>query len=802
VKNLCLLFATVFVATALAGAADELQNVALNAPYTMEPAPHYEHCTDPGDATQLTDGKYVEGYFWTQPGTVGWQSAKPVIITIDLKKDQAIRGASFNTAAGAAGVAWPSAIFVFVAGEDKAWHAAGELVALSAGQGQPPAEGYAVHRYRTDALKTHGRYVAFGIWCEPFTFSDEIEVYAGDPEWTAAPLEGKPVADLKEYMSRLSTYEGVYRRLRNDINAMRAKADTPGLAPEVKSAIVAELDSIEKELPNLGKDYDSSFKAILPLNELHARVFRAHSAYLAATYGAAFYAWAPPNAYDFLPLLAEPPKERNQGISVRMMQNEYRAAAMNFTNAGQENDTAFSVSVTGLPGGTNPPWITMHEVLWTDTNRSIPVAAALKPAPRGSSLSTQVPLGMTRQVWLTFHPTDVPPGNYEGKFETRIGDKVMTSPISLVIYPSRFPDKPRLHLGGWDYTDRPSHYQCTPENKPALIKHLREHYVDSPWATAVVLPFGKYDAAGEMTEPPATAEFDSWLTLWPDASQYCVFPSVGDKCGDLKMGTAEFARAVGKWASFWADHMKQKGLKPEQLIILLVDEPREPEHDAVILEWAKAFRAANTGIRLWEDPIYKDMSKANADMIAQCHILCPNRQIFLKEPQSYRDFYVQYQAKGAELEFYSCSGPARVLDPYSYYRLQAWTCRQYNAKSMYFWAYADGGGAFSFNEYVGKDSGYTPLFIEPDSIMPGKQMEAIREGVEDFEYLAMLEDAIKAKPNAEPGTLDRAKKLLDEAPGRVLTPMSPQNFSWRPDVDRTTADTVRVEILQAIMALK
>ncbi len=48
------------------------ENIALGKSYSLAPAPNYPHCTDPGDARQLTDGARVEGYFWTQQGTVGW----------------------------------------------------------------------------------------------------------------------------------------------------------------------------------------------------------------------------------------------------------------------------------------------------------------------------------------------------------------------------------------------------------------------------------------------------------------------------------------------------------------------------------------------------------------------------------------------------------------------------------------------------------------------------------------------------------------------------------------------------------
>ena len=42
------------------------ENIALGATYTFEPGPNYGLCTDSGDAEQLTDGVYTDGYFWAQ----------------------------------------------------------------------------------------------------------------------------------------------------------------------------------------------------------------------------------------------------------------------------------------------------------------------------------------------------------------------------------------------------------------------------------------------------------------------------------------------------------------------------------------------------------------------------------------------------------------------------------------------------------------------------------------------------------------------------------------------------------------
>lgn len=129
----CVTILSAIHAAALVGLAAELsgterwENLAHAKPYTLHPRPNYSHCTDPGDKTQLTDGQVTSGYFWTQKTTVGWNRARPVEITIDLEQDSPIRGLSFQTAAGVAGVGWPISIQVLVSIDGYAYHALGDL---------------------------------------------------------------------------------------------------------------------------------------------------------------------------------------------------------------------------------------------------------------------------------------------------------------------------------------------------------------------------------------------------------------------------------------------------------------------------------------------------------------------------------------------------------------------------------------------------------------------------------------------------------------------------------------------------
>ena len=762
------------------------ENLALGKPYTLDPRPNYALCTDPGDKTQLTDGVYTKGYFWTQQSTVGWNNIGGATITIDLGSVQPIRGASFNTAAGRAGVAWPAGIVVLVSDDGKNFYPAGELINLGMKHGPAPSD-YAIHRYWTGELRTHGRFVSFLVTPGgPYTFVDEIEVYRGEPEWVKLPFIGESVADAKAYQ----LHAAFEQRVRKDLLAVR-EADAK-LKGDASKPILAELDAIEREIPNMPRRHDPKARVTLPLNPLHERVFRAQAMVWRAQKLAPL-TLSPANPWDPLDIVGTPARGAASGVSVAMMQNEFRSAAFNISNAGK-TAVELRLQVAGLPGGTNPPYVAVHEVAWTDTRKGIAVAAALPEARLdGGAFVITVPSGMTRQVWLTFHPTDIKSGTHRGAISLTSGKTKLRVPLTLRVVPLRFPNQPSFHLGGWDYSDAPKGRDVTPGNRDAFIRVLRGHSVDSPWATGAVLPYSL-----------DTARFNEWLRLWPGARQYCVFAAVGEQIGRAKIGTPEFDAKVREWITFWAGHAKKSGLRPEQLIVLLVDEPAEDHRDNIILPWAKVIRAANTGVKLFEDVCHNDPLKANQEMIKLCHVLCPNRPRFLSSAPGYRDYFAKQHAAGTELAFYSCNIGARLADPYSYFRLQAWTAWQYGATGSFFWSFSDSGGGSSWNEYAMTHSTcYTPLFLEPSTVTNSKQMEAIRESAEDYEYFVMLRDRIAAaeKAGRKGAAVERAKKLLATAADRVLGAPDADKLMWAEPKDRSIADKVRVEILDAIVAL-
>lgn len=392
----------------------------------------------------------------------------------------------------------------------------------------------------------------------------------------------------------------------------------------------------------------------------------------------------------------------------------------------------------------------------------------------------------------------------EGYFEFRHGDASIIVPIAVRVYPFQFPEKTTLLCGGWDYSNLDAMYGVTPENREAFIRVLRQHFVNAPWATNAAIPRGAYDDAGNMTTAPDTANFDEWLRRWPDAAQYYVFASVKSTFDRWDTSAPEFVPAVQAWIRFWADYVKGKGIEPQRLCLLVLDEPREPEHDMLILAWTRAIHGAKTGIRVWEDPIHADMTQANQEMLAACDILCPNRVMFLAGDEPYRQVFTTLRDKGVTLEFYSCSGPVRLLDPYRYFRVQPWECLRYGAVASHFWAFGDNAGQSSWNEYAAPRTMYTPLFLDADSVTTGKHLEAMREGIEDFEYFVMLRKAIADAEarGADSTALQKARALLQDGPAQVCDSVPQKVHTWaNDDIDRTRADQVRIQVLDTLAEL-
>ncbi len=813
-KTLLALTGCSFLLMPLAAQAQQA-NIALGKTVTFSNNPNYALSNDSDDRLQLTDGKFsskgeletVENTssIWVQKGTVGWSNTNPLVITVDLGSVQPISGVMFSTAAGRAAVEWPDSIYIAVSDDQKTWKVQGDLVSLSRRNGTPPAEGYAPFRYLTRDLKTRGRYVAFSVVNTPYTFVDEIEVYAGDNQWLNAPVAGEAASDVKTYTLQNMSAVGARRRLAADVQAISQSVQASSLPQERRNQLTARLNELAAQGEEL-RTVSADFKAIVPLNATHREMFAIYAQTLAAQGVKPLTVWKQ-HRFAWLPLLGKPTATEKKALAFSMLRNQFRSDALLLTNATTQ-PKAIQLKLTNPPRNAQAGWLKVDAVEWTDTREGNVVSTALLPVQaQNGAYAITIPAGMTRKVWVTIDSSRLAAGSTQSVLEVIDGNTIERVPVSLSVENVAM-NRPRISLGMWDYTNGNGLYGINPKNRDAAIELMRSHYVDTPWASGVALPrpgAASFDAQNHLKDKLDFTNLDEWIARWPDARRYFVFASVGDSFGGVKMDAPEFAPRVGSWAKALSAHVRELGLKPQQLGILLVDEPHNDTQDAIIAAWAKAINAAAPELTLFQDPTWArpDQTKIQ-DAITQADILCPMVTIYYNGGEPVKKYFADLKKNGKELWFYQCTGPTRTYDPQTYFRHQAWHTFSIGGTGQGFWSFGDVGSATSsWNEYSAGNTTYAPAFLGPDTVHNGIHWDAVREGMQDYEELAMLQDAINSSRNV--ALKAQAQRVLDDAVKTVVGSWKegPEIYRWPVgSVDANLADRQLQNVRAMLVKMK
>jgi hypothetical protein len=781
-------------------------NVSLGRPYTLTPEPNYPYCTDPGDATQLTDGAATPGYFWTTMSTVGWQYTPTVRVIVDLGRDTPICGASVRTAAGRSGAQWPQYIWVLASSDGSTWNEVGDLVAASNSRlGPPPATGYAVHRYATDAWRAHGRWIAFvAVAGGDYLFADEVEVLG-------APIVPTPPARSFVSFEQFQLHARTVARLDSDWQSLKAAVQRAPLSVLARAGFLKDLQKLAADPSREPQPADpATFRAVLPLTGWHAGLFALQSRLWAAVGIPKVVANVPAAPCDPVPYITERPiglLAKAPSAAVLAAWGETRAVAVNLTNA-RESTVYARARISGLPGGPNPTWVRARAAVWTDTQEGNPISSALPDAPLvDGTYRFAIPAGMVGQLWLSVTPPpELAAATYSGQITVTTDTLYSaTIPLKVTVAPVTLAGRSSLCLGGWDYSDDDGEYGINPQNIGGFIALLKEHGVNAPWAEVRVVPPGSYDANGNMTLLPSTYYFDQWLSRWPAAKRYQVFVNAGTTFAGFAIGTDAFRTALTRWSAFWARYAARRGLAPGQLRFLLVDEPSNADRDQRIAAWAPIVRAAAPNIAIWEDPDWNDPYAMDPAVAEVSHTLCPSRTKWLAGGPAFSSYYLARKATGTQLALYDALS-AGLADPYACHRLQAWHAFQIGADETHYWSFADSGGegSSSWNPYVAPRAAFSALYVGPTEVVTAKPMEAIREGAQDFELLTMLKAATDGRSKvygADDALVREAAVGLTSSVQQVLAPMTVNALQWTAYKDRTLADVWHDRILRLLVRL-
>jgi hypothetical protein len=803
--------ASLLVASAPGDIQPAAPNLVAGLAYEMDPAPRYPHTTGPDDQRDLTDGVYAKGIpdLWTHRSAVGWMFSIP-IVTFDLGKAQEISGLGYSTAAGDGGVSWPRQILVFVSDDKASWRFVGDAVPLSQAKKGGPSSGQGASKWKyvTSELHAKGRYIAIAIEAIPssenYVFSDEIELY-GDSRKAAVEsskevvLSGTGIPAIREFLKIKKVDYSIRQRFTRDRNAIQALLKQSSLSQEQLTVLEDKIHQAEQQFDQLPSPNPETYETVLPLNPPHAMLLGAYGKLLQYHGLRPLFTWKQ-HRYTLPPYLKleEKPGGEQTALVVEMLKNEVRADSFLLTNATDKQEE-ITARFTGLPSSV----LTSLQISlppWTDTLQGEPVVDALpEPKEEGNSFRFSIPAGFTQKCWLTVDSARLSPGRYEGGLEIEManGSKLPPVPVSIRIS-SVVMARPRLSLGMWDYANATPTMGLTARNIDKAMASMRSHFVDTAWSTGIVLPqptAANFDS-GKLVRPLDFTALDAWIKRWPDARHYFVFANSRPEFAGEKMGTPEFNLRVGEWARALSERLRLLQIKPEQFAIELVDETHTEPQDAIIIAWAKAIKAAVPELQVFSNPTWIDPAKApNQEAFTLPDILCPYIIKYQEGGEKAAAFFSQPRRPGQKLWFYQCAGPARLLDPTRYHRGQAWWAFSHGAVGIMFWCFTDiGGGKSSWNEYGAVNRAYAPPFIKPDDVTDSIHWQSVREGVEDYECLSMVRDALGLHQDKK--WQSEAKRLLEKS-ANVLG-SGPLNSPWKGASRADALDELRLEALHLL----
>jgi hypothetical protein len=484
-----------------------------------------------------------------------------------------------------------------------------------------------------------------------------------------------------------------------------------------------------------------------------------------------------------------PPQAPARAVSVELARNEYQAFQLAL--CGTASTTHLSVAVSPLkgPGGGELPPVKVERVGYVPVDypsayystevpnwcRKVPRGAGATdgwagwwPDPLAPGASLDLSPNQTQPVWFTVHaPKQASPGRYQA--EVTLGDggrSVRKIPLTVQVLPFSLPDQGHLRAI-FDFRFGPGGgFGSGVESKEDRRKWLRfiaEHRL----------------GINEIEPPPKFSYREGKVTMdateFDEAARFC-FDELGmnvaytpqffymfgwayppKKLFGLEPFTPEWTAALQQAYRLFTNHLRQKGWH-DKFVYYVSDEPHF-DHDFVVEQMKKLCALVHEVDRTI--PIYSSTWR---------HCAAWDDSLDLWGIGQYGCFPVDemegLQRAGKQMWF-TCDGQMATDTPFlATERLLPYYCFRYGVGGFEFWGLA----WWTYNPWqVGwhqfirqSDEGkkyYWVRYPDGDGFLayPGKpvgvdgpastiRLEQIRQGLEDYEALAMLEElAAKAK---------------------------------------------------------
>ncbi|MGD0091799.1 MAG: glycoside hydrolase domain-containing protein [Planctomycetota bacterium] len=429
-----------------------------------------------------------------------------------------------------------------------------------------------------------------------------------------------------------------------------------------------------------------------------------------------------------------------------------------------------------------------------------PVAGKKLEGARFNAMPFDLPANETHGFWVDIYlPEDAPAGEYSGVYRvTAAGGPGVEIPVSTTVWNFSLPQTPALAtafgspagaLRGYYRGRAKTNKEPEPGDWAAVEEQcaqlLSDHRLNATQPAGTLTPVAQPD--GSFRIPP-----EKLRALREFVDRYHVNALETPHPHSVVKKDPEAERdKLRAWLAAFDAAAKELDRPHVVLFTYLKDEPNSAEDYRYVQKWGRAVREAKSALKVlvveqtWTAPGMGGADSAWGDLYGAVDIWCP---LFSLHKQ---DSAAQRQALGETIWTYTalCQGeptPWWHIDyPLLNYRVPAWIAWGYRMRGLLYWGglsywkqvddpwtqapYYTGSGKPQQGQkgilFNGEGSlVYPARAVGYDGIVPTIRLKALRDGIQDYGYLALLERAGKA---------DEAEKLV--------RPLAESWFKWEKD---------------------
>jgi hypothetical protein len=424
---------------------------------------------------------------------------------------------------------------------------------------------------------------------------------------------------------------------------------------------------------------------------------------------------------------------------------------------------------------------------------------------RFTAVPFDLPAGETHGFLVDVNvPADARPGEYRGTYRvTAEGGKAVEIPVELTVWDFALPDTPSLRTALGSPADRLRGYYARrvkegkekePEAWDAVERQVAEflsrHDINAAPPSGTLSPQAQPDGTYRIPKE----QIDAFRQF---VDRYHVNAFVTPHPRSAVKDPVEEREKLHAWLDAW-DRAAEELDRPQVLFYTyLRDEPNDEEEYHYVQKWGRAVREADTVVKVLVVEQTWTQNEAWGDLYGAVDIWCPLFSLFKAESAAKR------QALGETVWTYTalCQGkptPWWHTDfPLLNYCVPAWIAWRYRMRGILYW-----GGMVYWNDvedpwtepgtldrrkqnpalmYNGEGSLLYPgRAVGYDGVAPSLRVKALRDAIEDYEYLAVLE---------QKGLTEQAEKLV--------LPLAQSWFDW--EADPRAYERARAELAELIV---